>query len=770
MACSSSYSDYDGVSAGRPTRSADAISTSSDRDDAFVFEDAWQDTLRLPPTKAVPPLMPKIGGRFSRDVIRILNYWLVHHKQNPYPSDEDLGVLQTQTGLNKKQIINWFGNARRRSRMQYVRPDSPQVRGLLTNPIDILPRPGTPALRQRTKFKGPMQRWVDSPPEDEGAAIRDIACAVASRPRASSFYSDNPSSNENDAWRSPYYMSSASSAGTSDSGSQSSQRSTRLPRQKRIHRSRRAEEKSVRAVELPYQCTFCTETFKTKHDWQRHEKSLHLPLEQWICGPSSPVATRLGVAGLCCIFCGQASPDDAHIQKHNYSSCNGRDLEERTFLRKDHLTQHLKLVHGAKYEDWSMKHWKISKLDVQSRCGFCDIRMNSWGERIDHLADHFKSGSTMAEWQGEWGFDDAVLKCVGNSIPPYFIHLERQLPFPIKACNALYGLPIDAYELIKFEMEIFTHDWYSKTGMLPTGNAMQVEACRIIVASEYRGGETVPTSVPTGGTSWLRDLIMSSADLNRKARSEPMHLSNDGEISFLKIHGQHYLFEQCPLESQLRVFVEFESLVNPNLHDGDIQNEACEIVQRIERNSPTPSENFTNWVVTLLRSCTDWISQFKERNSISTTHTTMDLGSGLTLDSRSSQNPLWLSCSSLSPPQFLPMGYEIEASKAHSIQIDDIPVMFAPINESTQRQNLANVPLDTNYYGGFEPALKLWVAATMCPQNPNSHIPSDLEIQHQARWILYNGGDAWNQTPADFVDWLEPFKQEVGISKIGLEI
>lgn len=30
-----------------------------------------------------------------------------------------------------------------------------------------------------------------------------------------------------------------------------------------------------------YQCTFCTDAFKTKHDWQRHERALHLSLDQW---------------------------------------------------------------------------------------------------------------------------------------------------------------------------------------------------------------------------------------------------------------------------------------------------------------------------------------------------------------------------------------------------------------------------------------------------------------------------------------------------------
>jgi hypothetical protein len=182
----SSQSVNDDISAERLTISADPVPMTSNRDSSFIFQDEWQDTLKVQTAISIPHLMPKLGGRFSRNVIRILNNWLVHHKQNPYPNDDDIDVLQTQTGLHKRQITNWFANTRRRSRMQCVRPASPQVRGWPTDPIDILPRPGTPALRQRTKFKGPLQRWVDSPPEDEGAAIKDIACAVTSRSRASS--------------------------------------------------------------------------------------------------------------------------------------------------------------------------------------------------------------------------------------------------------------------------------------------------------------------------------------------------------------------------------------------------------------------------------------------------------------------------------------------------------------------------------------------------------------------------------------------------------
>ena len=345
-----------------------------------------------------------------------------------------------------------------------------------------------------------------------------------------------------------------------------------------------------------------------------------------------------------------------------------------------------------------------------------------------------------------------------------FIHLERQLPFPIKASNALHGLPIDAYELIKSEMEIFTHDCYTRTGMLPTHNAMQLEACRIIIACEHKGGEDISTSASRKGDSWLRDLIMSSEDLIREARSGSMELSNDGEISFLKIHGQHYLFEKCQFESQLRIFVEFERLMDVHVHDVHIQNEACEIIRRKEEDSLTSSESFTSWITTLVRSNADWLSKFKERNGISAKDVTNHLVSGLSLGSGSSESFPWLPTSSPSPPVFLSTEYEVDPSAVDLIQADHMPAVPAPLTEASELQGLANYHIeDANFYRGFVANLKRWVAATMCTENPNSHVPSDAEIQHQARWLLYNGGDAWNQTPADFVEWLEPFKRQVGI-------
>lgn len=230
----------------------------------------------------------------------------------------------------------------------------------------------------------------------------------------------------NDQWRSPH-VSSASSAGTSQSsevsthhssGSQSSLLARRTARRKRTARRRPLETDLVANPSMPYQCTFCCETFKTKHDWQRHEKSLHLPLEKWVCALHGPSASKPEFEEPCCVFCGTVGPRDAHIESHHYSLCQERSLDERTFHRKDHLVQHLRLVHQAKFEAWSMKSWMVPMPDIKSRCGFCGLEMTTWIERTDHLADHFKIGATMADWKGDWGFDESTRRLVESAVPP----------------------------------------------------------------------------------------------------------------------------------------------------------------------------------------------------------------------------------------------------------------------------------------------------------------------------------------------------------------
>lgn len=127
----------------------------------------------------VPTIPPKQSGRFSREAIRILKAWFNTHVNKPYPRPDDVQFLQQQTGLDSKQITNWFANARRRGHTRDGRTQSSQTYRMRTDPVDIIARPGTPAVQLDSQHTDPLQRWVESPPEHEAAFFGDIVRAVA---------------------------------------------------------------------------------------------------------------------------------------------------------------------------------------------------------------------------------------------------------------------------------------------------------------------------------------------------------------------------------------------------------------------------------------------------------------------------------------------------------------------------------------------------------------------------------------------------------------
>jgi hypothetical protein len=121
----------------------------------------------------------KSGGRFSKEVVRMLRNWLAAHKDRPYPTNEEMELLQQRTGLSKTQIANWFANARRRGKLPRASSShfSPNTS---SRTIEIAPRPDTPAPMRNMRSLNPMERWQSSPPEHEPAAVSAIARAVES--------------------------------------------------------------------------------------------------------------------------------------------------------------------------------------------------------------------------------------------------------------------------------------------------------------------------------------------------------------------------------------------------------------------------------------------------------------------------------------------------------------------------------------------------------------------------------------------------------------
>ncbi|KAL0942355.1 C2H2 type zinc finger domain-containing protein [Colletotrichum truncatum] len=780
-------------------------------------------------TSTPPP--PKIGTSFSRDSTRILRQWLSSHTHHPYPSDEEKKILQHQTGLSKIQITNWLINARRRGKVQNrQRSISPYSGSTKTTPIDVPKRPGTPAPRNNPRHQGlnPLERWVDSPPEHEPATVTAIARAVASSHAGSSgktgrligfgvtddsyiasYINDEPARS---------LRSSASSAGTSSGGSfasaysHNSSGSVTIPRplpRGRIRQRRRPKRTSLAHPRNQYQCTFCTETFRTKHDWQRHEKSLHMPLERWMCSPDGPSAVNPETGQICCVFCGEVDPSQAHIDSHNPSAC-----QERTFNRKDHLKQHLRLVHNAGLLEWPTKLWKMAIPDIRSRCGFCGALLDTWAFRADHLADHFKMGQDMANWKGDWGFEKDVLDMVENSVPPYLIEYERFSPFPYQASETPPESPRNAFGLLTLELNHFLGMFYENTGSMPDNDDIQLEACRIVFASKT--SSSLEKDISAQHESWLRDLITSSHEITRKARFGPIRSSAEGMMSVLQIKGKKSLFEQCPCEMQLQTFVEARRILGSRIiSDQELQNEACKIVVDMGKNcGVSPSDFVANWLINLIGSSTEWLHGFRARkqlnaaesapsflspytanvvqeepaapltgkqalyaeaqsqqlNKMTTNNLRADLhdkglktrlgedGSSFlsqlgNFDARFDNSLSPATLSTVIEPDVLTMpipssspnelysalaagpGLECqgpESPETEESKIDkDLPPTWPRVKANYSFFN------DANFNRWLALELRRWVAATMSPNNPNCHVPSDEELQHQARFIVF---------------------------------
>ncbi|CAO2652795.1 Nn.00g022060.m01.CDS01 [Neocucurbitaria sp. VM-36] len=321
---------------------------------------------------------------------------------------------------------------RRRSKYLLRRSEG----GKVTNPIMI--SRGSPRLGESLA----MQRWQNSPPEEEAASLSAIYNALESR--SSSKTVDTDHTQHTDAFYKHRGHSSTTSidSGASESSLRSgnssqsaTSKSNRRSQTPRIRSRAKGKAKNMDAADRIFKCTFCCDTFKHKYDWSRHEKSLHLNMEEWICAPHGASAVLPLTGRVHCAYCSALDPTPEHLQQHNHSACSDGSSTPRVFRRKDHLVQHLRLVHGLDtlplIDDWKVE----STIPVVSRCGFCNITLNSWNERTDHLGAHFRNGKTMADWHGEHDFDPVVTARLTHVYPPYLIASQSLTLVPFSATD-----------------------------------------------------------------------------------------------------------------------------------------------------------------------------------------------------------------------------------------------------------------------------------------------------------------------------------------------
>jgi hypothetical protein len=151
-----------------------------------------------------------------------------------------------------------------------------------------------------------------------------------------------------------------------------------------------------------FYCTFCQKRLHSQAEWLRHERSVHMPEELWVCCP------RTGEFPTRCPFCEKTHPSPAHLADHNYLSCQEKPLSKRTFARKDQFLQHISQVHRvspgqkpARLAELELA-WRHPLPDDISRqalhCGFCGEDFDTYQERTLHVARHFAEGADMMSW------------------------------------------------------------------------------------------------------------------------------------------------------------------------------------------------------------------------------------------------------------------------------------------------------------------------------------------------------------------------------------
>ncbi|KAI9731097.1 MAG: hypothetical protein M1818_007954 [Claussenomyces sp. TS43310] len=371
--------------------------------------------------------------RFSKEAKSILRIWYNEHKESPYPTSEEKDELAARTKLKRSQISLWLANTRRRYRSRKAEPSQPNPRAI-------------PPPNQPKEDMNPFERWKVLPLDEEATAAPVILSYVAaSSPpagssiqapvpapyAASTFETAQSTTTQNDYFwtqsmasfeTGPTSLVHGSSLADNTIFSHSiapsvhSQSSKSLPSGRRRRRNQHmihSSNANPTRKDRPFQCTFCPNTaFSTKYDWQRHEKSQHLSLERWTCCMSS--GTVDSQDGPICAFCGVLFPDTLHLEKHHYLSCHDKDLAERTFYRKDHFQQHLRLTHATRFHP-RMEVWKSEIVDIKSRCGFCNARFYTWSARTDHLASHFKCHADMKDWSLGLGLEPHIAALVERS-------------------------------------------------------------------------------------------------------------------------------------------------------------------------------------------------------------------------------------------------------------------------------------------------------------------------------------------------------------------
>jgi hypothetical protein len=288
-------------------------------------------------------------------------------------------------------------------------------------------------------------------------------------------------------------------------------------------------------------------------------------------------------------------------------------------------------------------------------------------------------------------------------------------------------------------------------GLTPTDKELQTQACKILDDLE-----TTSNYKCKGAVQWFKYLIFASttwlAGFRRKAglpRSSEMaveHIrSSDEKTIDYSIHNSYRL------EHELVEFVKWQRVQDIIPTDADLQRQARIIIYGTD--DPWNQTAIDDPAILHL---------FKRQNDLSPS-------------SENDLHPVAEEPSPSSAPSPRTLHWDLENTGAglpSPVTISDrrnqthipLPKQDQPSAKTDSSQPLRYFLNDANCYGRLVRELTRFVTSCLSPNNPNQHVPSDAELQNQARWVIYDDDDPWNQTAADNAEWLVRFKRDVGLA------
>lgn len=211
-----------------------------------------------------------------------------------------------------------------------------------------------------------------------------------------------------------------------------------------------------------FYCTFCPKSFPGRYEWNRHEEAVHIPRKVWVC---NVYENHRGPPGNFCPYCDETNPSSSHLEEHKHTRCGLRPEADRTFLRKDHLKQHLLHFHGCSsyslalttVNSFQKALGPIDLVHPALHCGFCGFHALDWEERVEHIATHFKAGVDLLEWwlqRNKSSHESHQVQCVLflNLTNLLLTHFEGLLRIAIVICTMTVETSVS-----RFLMNILAH-------------------------------------------------------------------------------------------------------------------------------------------------------------------------------------------------------------------------------------------------------------------------------------------------------------------------